>query len=133
MSANNRRVRRRVVEILWAHGAMTRNELSSRLQKEVGLREIPSNTSLSSILAKNVQVVSLGFEDVELHSGSKAKHMVFALDSNLIREYEDILYSRPFSSMTTWEKNDSMRCAQCGRRRVFPPDSEVCIHCMRKA
>ena len=130
VSANNRRVRRKIAEILFELGPMTRNELSSHLKSAWGGREVPSDTSLSSLLAKNVQIVSTGFELVEAIGGAKAKHMVFDINRQLIKTKEDIIYSRPVSCMTPSEKRIASRCS-CGRRRVFPPESDVCIHCLR--
>ena len=129
VSANNRRVRRKIAEILFELGPMTRNELSSHLKSAWGGREVPSDTSLSSLLAKNVQVISTGFEMVESIGGAKAKHMVFVINRQLIKTKEDIIYSRPVSCMTPSEKRIAKRCS-CGKKRVFPPNSEVCIHCM---
>ena len=128
VSANNRRVRRKIAEILFELGPMTRNELSSHLKSAWGGREVPSDTSLSSLLAKNVQVISTGFEMVESIGGAKAKHMIFDINRQLIKTKEDIIYSRPVSCMTPSEKKLATRSA-CGRKRVFPPNAEVCIHC----
>lgn len=109
---------------------MTRNRMLDRLAEERGLREIPSETALSSILAKNVQLCIVGTEMVERSDGVKTKHSVFDVNRELITCDEDIVYSRPRSSMTLAEKRDVQRCS-CGRQRIFPPDSDVCVHCKK--
>ena len=132
MSANNRRLRRIVAEILWKHGAMSRNTLADYLQNERGVREMPSSTSLSSILSKNVQIIQVGSEKVLKANGVRTKHAIFDIRRDLIRRHEELLYTRPPSCMTLYEKKKSQRCAPCGRTRIFPPQSEVCLHCERE-
>ena len=60
MSANNRRVRRLIVEILWEHGEMTKEEMAERLTSEKNVRTVPSPHSLSALMSKNPQVIAVG-------------------------------------------------------------------------
>lgn len=131
MSANNRRLRRTVVDLLWKNGAMSRNTLSALLEKERGLREVPSDTSLSSIMSKNVQLVQVGHEEVEKENGVKTRHAVFDINRDLIKCFDDIGFTRPPSCMTASEKRNSKRCNECGRHRIIADDSKMCLHCVR--
>ena len=130
MSANNRRIRRIIVDLLWEHGPQTRNQLADLLLKERGIREIPSDTSLSSLLSKNVQVETVDNVRVENINGSITWHMAFDIRRDLITEKEHIIYTRPPSCMTGSQRKKTQRCPDCGRNRLFPPDSTVCFICV---
>lgn len=129
MSANNRRIRRIIVDLLWEHGPQTRNQLADLLLDKRGLREVPSDTSLSSLLSKNVQVESVGNVRVENINGTSTWHMAFDVRRDIITEEKHILYTRPPSCMTARERAKTTRCSNCGRSRVFPPDSDLCFLC----
>jgi len=131
MSANNRRIRRVIVDILWAYGPMTKEELADRLQDMKSIRQVPSPNSLSALLSKNGQVVSVGKEKVESLLGAKSKHTVFSIDEELIKCKEDILYTRPQNAMTPKELKSAMKCEECGRRRIMLDEASVCLHCQR--
>ena len=62
MSANNKRVRRAILTILWADGPLTKETLADRLQTYKSVRQVPSPNSLSALLCKNPQIVSVGVE-----------------------------------------------------------------------
>jgi len=131
MSANNRRVRRLIVEILWEHGALTKEGVAQKLSSEKNVRAVPSPHSLSALLSKNPQIVAVGSEFVENAVGVKAKHLVYDIDRDLIKHRDDILYSRSPTVMTPKQREMSQQCS-CGKIRVFPPDSDACLHCLRK-
>ena len=57
MSANNRRIRRVIVELLYEHGAMTKEKMASLLGRIKSVRTVPSPHSLSALMAKNSQIV----------------------------------------------------------------------------
>lgn len=130
MSANNRRLRRLVVDILFDKGPMTRTEIAGELAKKRSLREVPSDNSLSSVLAKNVQLESTGFAIVEKLNGNKTKHMIFDIKRKLITLEEHIEQTRPMSCMTTAERKRAERCPRCGKHRILPPNSTMCLHCV---
>ena len=109
---------------------MTRNQIADRLASIRGLREVPSETSLSSILAKNVQLCIIGTEVVERADGIKTKHSIFDINREIIKNEEDIIHTRPPSCMTAVEKKRVERCS-CGRHRIKPEGSDVCLHCIR--
>lgn len=131
MSANNRRLRRLVVDILFDKGALTRTQIAEELARVRSLREVPSDNSLSSVLAKNVQLESVGFAKVEKLNGNKTKHMIFDIKRELITTREEIEQTRPMSCMTASERRLALRCPQCGKHRILPEGSEICIHCIK--
>jgi len=130
MSANNRRVRRLIVDILWKHGAMTKEAVAQRLSSDKNVRAVPSPHSLSALLSKNPQIVAVGSEKVENAVGLKASHLIYDINRELIKSEEDIVYSRTPTVMTPTQRRQAEQCT-CGRIRVFPPDSKVCLHCVR--
>ena len=52
MSANNRRIRRVIVDLLYDYGPLTKDEMATLLAKEKTIRAVPSPHSLSSLLSK---------------------------------------------------------------------------------
>ena len=60
MGANNRRIRRLIVDLLWEYGAMTKDRMAVLLSEQKSVRVVPSPHTLSSLLAKNTQVVQVG-------------------------------------------------------------------------
>ena len=131
MSANNRRIRRIIVDLLYEHGEMTKEGMADLLSKKKSVRTVPSPHSLSALMSKNPQVVSVGSEQVENLVGTKAKHLIYDIDRKLIQSKEDITYTRSLTVMSPQQKTESKKCS-CGRIRVFPPNSRVCLHCVRR-
>ena len=130
MSANNRRVRRLIVDLLWEFGEMTKEEMAEKLTTKKNVRTVPSPHSLSALLSKNPQIVAVGSEKVENAVGIKASHLVYDIDRNLIQRREEIVYTRSPTVMTPKQKQESIMCG-CGRIRVFPPGYDKCLHCVR--
>ena len=131
MSANNRRVRRCIVEILWDHGPLTKEGVAEKLASKKNVRAVPSPHSLSALLSKNPQIVAVGSEKVENAVGVKASHLVYDVDRDVIHSRDDIVYTRSTTVMTPKQRAKATQC-KCGRIRVFPPDSQVCLCCIRK-
>lgn len=130
MSANNRRVRRLIVDLLWEFGEMTKEEMAEKLTTKKNVRTVPSPHSLSALLSKNPQIVAVGSEKVENAVGIKASHLVYDIDRNLIHNREEIVYTRSPTVMTPKQKKEAIMC-ECGRIRVFPPGYDKCLHCVR--
>jgi hypothetical protein len=130
MSANNRRVRRLIVDLLWEFGEMTKEEMAEKLTTKKNVRTVPSPHSLSALLSKNPQIVAVGSEKVENAVGIKASHLVYDIDRNLIQKREEIVYTRSPTVMTPKQKQEAIMCG-CGRIRVFPPGYAKCLHCVR--
>ena len=124
MGANNRRIRRLIVDLLWEHGAMTKDRMAVLLSEHKSVRVVPSPHTLSSLLAKNTQVVQVGKERVENAIGVKSYR-------DLIKCSEDIILTRTPSVATPKEKERMSKCPECGRNRILPADSDVCLHCVR--
>ena len=131
MSANNRRIRRIIVDLLFEYGEMTKEGMSDCLAKHKSVRTVPSPHSLSALMSKNPQVKSVGSEQVENAVGTKASHLVYDVDRDLIRSKDDIILTRSLTVMTPQQKKQAKKC-KCGRIRVFPDKSDVCLHCVRK-
>ena len=132
MSANNRRVRRFIVEILWEYGPLTKEGVAEKLSSLKKVRAVPSPHSLSALLSKNPQIISVGSEKVENAVGVKASHLLYDIDREVIQRRDDIVYTRSPTVMTPKQKRIAQQCT-CGRIRIFPPDSEVCLPCLRKS
>lgn len=130
MSANNRRVRRLIVDLLWEFGEMTKEEMAEKLTTKKNVRTVPSPHSLSALLSKNPQIVAVGSEKVENAVGIKASHLVYDIDRNLIQKREEIVYTRSPTVMTPKQKQEAIMC-DCGRIRVFPPGYAKCLHCVK--
>lgn len=131
MSANNKRVRRAILTILWIDGPLTKETLADRLQTYKSVRQVPSPNSLSALLCKNPQVISVGLEKVESIYGNKTTHMLFDIDRFLIREESDILFTLPYNIMTPAQKEQATKCPTCGRRRILLPSETSCLCCIR--
>ena len=131
MSANNRRIRRIIVDLLFEYGEMTKEGMADCLTKHKSVRTVPSPHSLSALMSKNPQVKAVGAEQVENAVGTKASHLVYDVNRKLIKSKEDINYTRSLTVMTPQQKKKAQKC-KCGRIRVFPPDSDECLHCIRK-
>ena len=132
MSANNRRIRRIIVELLYEHGEMTKEGMAAILSKKKSVRTVPSPHSLSALMAKNSQIIVVGKEKVENAVGAKAIHLVYDRNRELIQSKDDITHTRSLTVMTPSEKEKSQKCV-CGRIRVFPDNSNVCLHCIRES
>lgn len=131
MSANNRRIRRVIVELLFEHGEMTKEKMASLLGRVKSIRTVPSPHSLSALMAKNSQIVVVGKELVENAVGTKAIHLVYDVDRDLIQSKDDIPLTRSLTVMSPKEREKAMKCS-CGRIRVFPDKSDCCLHCIRQ-
>lgn len=130
MSANNTRVRRIIVEILLEYGPLTKEGVAEILAEKKSIRTIPSPHSLSSLLCKNTQIVSVGSEFVENLAGTKSKHLLYDVDRKLIQNLEEVVYSRSPTIMTPKQKREALKCV-CGRIRVFRRGDSKCLHCVR--
>lgn len=131
MARNNARLRRRIASILFGSGPMTRVQVAEALMNEGLFREMPSDSSLTALISKNAQVAQVGTARVELDNGAIVRNMVFDVDRDLIRHEDDLLLTRPFSSMTPAQKRMSKVCVQCKQRRIIP-ESDTCLTCERR-
>lgn len=128
----NARIRRRIAEILFTRGEMTRSAVASILLSEGNFRVMPSDASLSAMLAKNIQIVQTGTDKVDVGDGTMTTNSVYAIDSEIIRDHEDLKYTRPHSSMTISERRDSVVCPKCKQRRLMKEGWDCCLICQRR-
>jgi len=133
MSANNRRIRRILVDILWERGAMTKEKMATILGKDKSIRTVPSPHSLAALMSKNPQIIAVGKEAVENVVGIKASHLIYDINRDLIQSKADIELTRTPTVMTPAQKKKAERCDSCGRTRVFPDGYQKCLHCVRDA
>ena len=131
MSATNRRVRRAILDILWEQGPMTKEEGAVALGNAKGVGTIPSPHSLSALLCKSHSIISVGKKTVENLVGVKAKHLLYDLDREIVKDKSEIEYIREPSTMRPKEKRRSAKCPSCSRTRIFPPGHDECLHCVR--
>ena len=85
MSANNKRIRRIIVDLLYEFGPSTKERMAQLLNQKKNVRSIPSPHTLSALLSKNPQIIAVGSEDVENLVGIKAKHLIYDLNRHLIQ------------------------------------------------
>lgn len=129
---NNARIRRMVASILYSHGPMTRVEVFERLLASGEFRTLPNESSLTAMLAKNLQIVQVGYEMVDSGGGMKTKQAVYGINREFIQDEEDLLYSRPFSTMTTIEQSLACVCPSCKQRRIIKERWSDCLICQRR-
>jgi len=111
MSANNKRVRRIIVDILWEYGAMTKEGMAAMLSKTKNIRTVPSPHSLSALLSKNPQIVQVGSTKVENAIGTSANHLVYDINRKIIHTKEDIMLTRSPTVMTPAQMQEAQPCS----------------------
>lgn len=106
--------------------------MAALLGKIKSVRTVPSPHSLSALMSKNSQIVVTGKEIVENAIGSKAIHLVYDINRDIIQTKDDITYTRSLTVMSPIEKRKAQKC-KCGRIRVFREEEDVCLHCIRES
>ena len=129
---NNKRVRRAIVELLYEHGACTREQVAEHLQNYKGVKNVPSPNSISALMSKNPQVVIGGREKVEMTNGVNTHHFQFDIDRAVIQSKDDLIFTRPLSVMTPSERRRAIQCECCARTRILPDDQQPCLSCRRQ-
>ena len=129
---NNARLRRMIAEILLNGGPMTRIEVFSKLLSSGEFRTLPNESSLTAMLAKNLQIVQVGHEMVDTGAGVKTKQAVYAINEEIIQDEEDLVLTRPFSTMTTMEQSRACVCPSCKQRRIIKEKWSDCLVCQRR-
>jgi hypothetical protein len=110
---------------------MTKEGVAQKLTSEKNVRAVPSPHSLSALLSKNPQIITVGSELVENAVGAKAKHLIYDVNRELIQNRDDIVYTRSPTVMTPKQRDMAQQC-KCGKIRVFPTDVDSCLHCLRE-
>ena len=133
----NARIRRRIADILYERGPMTRSAVASVLLNEGSFRVMPSDASLSAMLAKNIQIVQVGTDKVDMGDGTMTNNAVYAIDEEIIKCKTDLIFTRPYSTMTRNQKTLARRCPCCKQMRYMGDVSyqtplDVCLICQRR-
>ena len=129
---NNARLRRRIAEILLERGPMTRIEMQGILLNSGEFRTLPNDSSLTAMLAKNLQVIQVGHEMVDAGEGVRTRQTVYSINDEIIYEARDLVYTRPFSTMSENEKNRACICPSCKQRRIIQDKWAECLVCRRR-
>jgi hypothetical protein len=129
---NNARLRRRIAEILLERGPMTRIEMQGILLNSGEFRTLPNDSSLTAMLAKNLQVVQVGHEMIDAGEGVRTRQTVYAINEEIIHDREDLVYTRPFSTMSALEKARACVCPSCKQRRIIQDKWAECLVCQRR-
>ena len=120
-----------VVDILFERGKMTRQQVASILRESGEFRTLPNDSSLTAILCKNLQIKQVGYEMVEQIGGLKTKNAIYEINADLIKSEKDIVYTRPYSAMTTIERNNAKVCPKCRQMRLIEDRWSECLVCLR--
>lgn len=111
---------------------MTRSAMTSMLHSQGEFRTLPNDSSLTAMMAKNSQIIQVGHENVDVGEGVKVKHKVYGIDGAIIKEASDLIYSRPYSSMTQKERDIAVHCPKCKQKRLIKERWSDCLICQRK-
>ena len=132
MTAHNARIRRELIHILWdVDEPLTKQEITTHLERRMKLINTPSAISLGTILSRNPQVNSDKSVIITTGDGRRRRVPQYEVNSELIIEESDILFTLPFNALTKKEQESAVLCKGCGRRRYFTDDMEVCLQCTR--
>lgn len=129
---NNARIRRRVAQILLERGPMTRMQMQNILLNSGEFRTLPNDSSLTAMLAKNLQIEQIGYELVDAGEGVRTRQTIYAIDVQIIQVEEDLIYTRPYSTMTVTEKKRAVVCPNCRQRRLIKERWADCLVCQRR-
>ena len=133
MAGNNRTVRRAIIKILWDNARpMTKAEILTCIKNDYRIPSLPSTQSLGSLLSKNPQVIKADTEIVLCGDGRRRRTVRYAVNRDLIFEENDIMLTLPHNALYKKDRGNAIQCKTCGRVRIMPPNSEVCLHCVRR-
>lgn len=118
------------MRVVFQNGPVTKNSLIGYLQELTGGVN-RTEGSISSLLAKNTQIIRIGTTREPNKYGRKVATPEYDVDRNIIQEEVDIVYTTPLSLMSPPELQRAERCNQCAKMRVLPDDSPICLACQR--
>ena len=132
MAAYNARIRRELINILWdVDEPLTKQEITTHLMNRLNLLSTPSPISLGTILSRNPQVNSEKSVIITTGDGRRRRVPQYEVNFELIRDYNDILFTLPFNALSKEEAACAKQCTKCGRRRYFEEHLEYCLECTR--
>lgn len=129
---NNKTIKRLIVRVVYEHGPVTKNSLIGHLQELTGGVN-RTEGSISSLLAKNTQIIRIGTTREPNKYGRKVATPEYDVDRTIIQEEIDVVYTTPLSLMSPPELQRAERCSQCAKMRVLPDDSPICLACQRSS
>ena len=81
-------------------------------------------------MSKNPQVIEVGRERVELTNGTRAYHLLFDVDRDVVHSAEELRLTQPVSMMSPAERRKATKCSVCSRARIIL-EGDVCLSCER--
>tara|TARA_R100001510_G_scaffold34133_1_gene30637 strand:- start:32343 stop:32735 length:393 start_codon:yes stop_codon:yes gene_type:complete len=124
----NKSIKRTITRLVFQNGPLTKNDIVGLLQKEQGV-VVRTEGSISSLLAKNTQVIRVGTTREPNKYGKKIATPVYDVDRTIITCEEDLVYTTPVALMTPSESRKAKQCSVCGKVRVIPDDGLICHAC----
>ena len=125
MPTLSRTCRRYVMSALFDKDKMSLIEIQEAIRIRFKGKDIPSIVSLSGGLRAPI------FVNCPTQRIDGRDCAVIRLNSDLIREREDIVRVLSYSHLFGHEREITVRCNKCNQRRVLPENSERCLRCLR--
>jgi hypothetical protein len=130
MGSNNTRIRGVALDILFADGPMTVDALRDSLQRNGGIRVVPSQQRMTAILTRTLQVEVVGSTKVQTHNGWEHQTL-YDINRQVILTTDDLELTTPYSHLTPRLKEQTCRCAECQLIRLIPDGEQTCLFCQR--
>ena len=125
MPTLSRTCRRYVMSVLFDEGEMSLVEIQEAIRIRFKGKDIPSVVSLSGGLRAPIFVNCIP----QRIDGRDCA--VIRLNSDLVREREDIVRVLSYSHLFEHERQSTIRCNECNQRRILPKNSQRCLRCQR--
>tara|TARA_Y100000004_G_scaffold72658_1_gene81570 strand:- start:841 stop:1236 length:396 start_codon:yes stop_codon:yes gene_type:complete len=130
MGSNNTRIRGVALDILFADGPMTVEALRDSLQRNGGIRVVPSQQRMTAILTRTLQVEVVGSTKVQTHNGWEHQTL-YDINRQVILTTDDLELTTPYSHLPPRLKEQTCRCAECQLIRLIPDGEQTCLFCQR--
>lgn len=127
----NKSIKRTITRLVYENGPVTKNDIVGLLQQEQGV-VIRTEGSISSLLAKNAQIVRVGTNREPNKYGKKIATPVYDVDRAIVQSEEHLVYTRPYALMTPSEQAVATQCSVCSKVRVIPDAGQICHECCMK-
>lgn len=118
------------LDILFADGPMTVEALRDSLQRNGGIRVVPSQQRMTAILTRTLQVEVVGSTKVQTHNGWEHQTL-YDINRQVILTTDDLELTTPYSHLTPRLKEQTERCAECHLIRLIPDGEQTCLFCQR--
>lgn len=127
----NKSIKRTIIRLVYENGPVTKNDIVGLLQKEQGV-VIRTEGSISSLLAKNTQVIRVGTTREPNKYGKRIATPIYDVDRAIITCAADLSYTTPVALMTPAELKEANQCSVCSKVRVIPDAGQICHACCMK-